>query len=419
MPSPRNAARKPPIVKVHALVLDILGVFSAVYMLARERMLERKCPELRGAAEFDDMAWKFQILTRHFALHRRRFERIPPHKRPDYAPEDRFEALQLMRLARWSVKEAARQLIVHLNTIRVWRRTLERRSNPELFFGRPPFNKIGDAVHWLVHEIRALCPEPEFGTRAIAMQIVRAGIQISRSSVQRFLRTKKPAPVASKQSVATKAREPRTPFNVLRPQAINRTWHLDLTTFDFLFVRFYVAALLDGFSRRLLALRVYRDAPSANDMLAVVRANIREHGAPRFVVTDGGTQFQARFKRGLKRRGVELIKGRDAKRFNGKVERFFRTLKGWKRLTLLAHTLFGVQPRLDIFRHWYNAERPMFGLKGKTPDEMWRGERPPKAQPILARDPQPQISIRRKRYGGDPNLVKLRIEIIRAVQRVA
>src|ERR1043165_2496864 len=91
-----------------------------------------------------------------------------------------------------------------------------------VFRGAAPFNKISGRVRWLVHEIRRLCPERKFGTRSIAMRLIRAGVQLSRASVQRILREKPPKPptprlLNSEQSV---------PHTILRPAAINRTWHL-------------------------------------------------------------------------------------------------------------------------------------------------------------------------------------------------
>jgi hypothetical protein len=71
------------------------------------------------------------------------------------------------------------------------------------------------------------------------MAIVRAGIQLSRSSVQRILREKKPVAPAPAKPVFTK--DPATdvkPHHILRPEKPNRTWHLDLMTVDFFWVRF-------------------------------------------------------------------------------------------------------------------------------------------------------------------------------------
>ncbi|MCZ7647424.1 MAG: hypothetical protein M5U26_19570 [Planctomycetota bacterium] len=43
----------------------------------------------------------------------------------------------------------------------------------------------------------------------------------------------------------------------------------------------------------------------------------------------------------------------------------------------------------------------------------------PRAEPILARGEQPAVSARRLHFGGDPNLVKLDIRVLRSVKRSA
>ena len=69
-----------------------------------------------------------------------------------------------------------------------------------------------------------------------------------------------PPPMPAKPRETTA--ESTIPDHILRPADINRTWHLDLTTLAFLWIRFYVAAIVDGFSRKLLAVKVYTDAPA-------------------------------------------------------------------------------------------------------------------------------------------------------------
>jgi len=92
------------------------------------------------------------------------------------------------------------------------------------------------------------------------MLLIRAGIQLSRSTVQRILREKKPAHPPMQALPQPKA-EAVPPHHILRPEVINRVWHLDLTTVELFLVRFYVAAVVDGFSRKLLALRSIKTRP--------------------------------------------------------------------------------------------------------------------------------------------------------------
>jgi transposase InsO family protein len=192
---------------------------------------------------------------------------------------------------------------------------------------------------------------------------------------------------------------------------------------NILWMRFYVAALIDGYSRKLLALRVYRDAPTTANLLALFRAAVREFGKPRFLVTDHGTQFRSRFRQAVKRMKVELVKGciRSCQ-FNGKAERFFKSFRIWQRVTLFAWRIPSIQCKLDVYREWFNHERPIFGLGCRTPDELWADADSPAqaAVPLRETDPlKPALDVRRVAYRGDPNLIQLDIQIVRSVKRSA
>jgi hypothetical protein len=89
-------------------------------------------------------------------------------------------------------------------------------------------------------------------------------------------------------------------------------------------------------------------------------------------------------------------------RFNGKVERFFRTLKLWQRMTLILCTETGIQKHLERFRGYYNAERVHQGIVGMTPNEKWEAMVRPERRKYLARDPEPvELRVIRKNYEGD------------------
>ena len=275
------------------------------------------------------------------------------------------------------------------------------------------WNRIDDAVRWATHELRRLCPEPEFGTRSIARQVLRASIQISRSTVQRVLREFKPVrphPLAKPAMALPLGKEPR---HLLAPKRIDRVWHVDLLTVQILWLRFNVAAILDGFSRRLLCLRVYRRTPRARDMAALVRRVAQQFGKPRFVITDHGTQFRRRFRSAMKKMDIIPVQARvRAPYLNGKLERAFRTFRVWWRLVLTGLTQRGIQRRLDHFGTWFNESRPHSALQGRTSQEAWEGRVLPEPVSIRARDQlQPQIEVRRSHYCGDPRLPVIEISL--------
>ena len=105
-----------------------------------------------------------------------------------------------------------------------------------------------------------MLPEREFGTRTIARHLLRAGLQISRSTVQRLLR---------EPDVEKPRHKPRPPMEkpfgikpdrLLTPGKPNQVWHSDITQIRILWFTYFVAAVLDGFSRKIMALKVSRGA---------------------------------------------------------------------------------------------------------------------------------------------------------------
>ncbi len=201
------------------------------------------------------------------------------------------------------------------------------------------------------------------------------------------------------------------PHHLLNPTKVNQTWQIDITILHLLWRRFTIAALLDGFSRRLLALRVYVGAAHSRDMIRLVRAAIQAFGQPRFIITDHGCQFRNQFKQGVQPSSV--VKGQvHCPSFNGKVERLFRTIRQWLRFTLLPLGQRAVQRRLHKYRSWYNTERPHSSLGFLTPEEAWQGIEPQKPIPIRAcEELRPMIDVRRSPYRGDPRLTIVRINI--------
>jgi transposase InsO family protein len=347
----------------------------------------------------------------------RRIGAMNSQRRPDVLPGDRFEVLRIMRLMGWSAQQAATRFVLHVNTIRDWKRKFLKREDVGGFFGPAPFNKLNEAVRWLVHEMRRMCPHLALGTRTIARMIVQAGLRISRSSVQRILR-EEPPKKRVRRAVAPGGTD-TIPYNVLAPRQTNRTWHLDLTVVTVLWCQFHIAALMDGFSRKLLTLRVFARTPTWKMMAALVRQAIIIYGKPRFLVTDHGCQFRRRFRKAVKQGlGIQPVRGKVRSwTFNGKVERFFRTMKLWWRLSLFpwAYDKLGMarkmQVRLDIFQDWFNTRRVHQALGGLTPEQVWTESSPPTAVAIRAGDPQPDINILRHRHRGDPHLPDLELEI--------
>ncbi|MCK6475107.1 MAG: transposase, partial [Planctomycetes bacterium] len=116
-----------------------------------------------------------------------------------------------------------------------------------------------------------------------------------------------------------------------------------------------------------------------------------------------------------------LVKGKVySPEFNGKAERWFRTLKVWQRISLLFCSVGRVQQRLDTHRDWYNQVRCHQALAGRTPEEAWNGSSRPPPQPILERDPlRPVVEVRINGFCDDLNLPVVKIEVLRNAKQAA
>lgn len=386
---------------------SVAVLFARSYMLARTRAVSHVSPMVRMLAMRDHAHSEAALLERELAVFRSHRRGRTPGRRPHYSPEERSEILQIGRLRGWSAREIAERFLVHPNTIRGWQRSLNQRRRAEQLIGEPPWNKLHDAVRGLVHEIRRLCPEREFGTRSIARHIIRAGIQISRTSVRRILEEERPNRHAQEACIEAPNSNISETGHLLRPYEPNRVWHTDLTEIRVLWARFQIAAVLDGYSRKLLALKAIRGTATTRDMLVIVRGAVRDvEAAPRFLITDRGTQFRRQFQDSVKPLGSTHVLCRvGGWQLNAKVERQFRTLKHWRRRVILPLRRRTLQRRLDTYRHWYNDLRPHAAHGALTPSDAMALRPPPRLMTFRRQDElEPVISVRRRHVRGDPYL---------------
>lgn len=380
------------------LVEGISTMFMHAYMRARTRAVVHPSPMVRMLAQRDHAFSDSVLLEREMAIFRLHRQRCPSKERAHYSPGERAEILQVMRLRGWTAKRTAERFVVHPNTIRNWQKAIRDKHNAERTVGEPPWNKIHEAVRWTVHEIRRLCPEREFGTRSIARNIVRAGIQISRASVRRILEED----MAKPNRRTSHVRRPITntaPDHLKNPRHPHHVWHLDITEFRVLWLRIHVVAIMDGFSRKIVTMRAFRRSVTTKQIVVLLDHAAEPAGCmPRFMITDHGYQFRYRFRHALRaRRVIPARSPVGTWQFNAKIERFFRSLKFWQRGTLLVPSVRLIQKRLDAYREWHNAHRPHAALELQTPNEAeWSIE---VAEPTVIRQrggAEPTIRVTRK-----------------------
>ena len=317
-----------------------------------------------------------------------RWDKLPDQRRPHYTPTQRFRILRIKHLLALSPEETARLFRVSAGTVYRWQ--AEMSGTPEqptigaTVRPTPPLRRYADVVH---HTLQAMAVLGFQGCEHIAAMLARVGWRLSASTVRRMLK----APVAA----PPPAPAPTQPTpRAVRAKYVNHVWMMDLTVVRGVFglFSFEIAAIIDVFSRFPVAVRAFRQAPSADELLLIVEAALRSHGRPRHFVSDQGPQFRDDgFRERLKIHRVEQRYGAVGKTGSVSIiDRFFRTLKEG----LLAHSwrpllLRDLERRLAPVLLHYALFRPHQALGGATPAEVYFGlepacrnaRHPPRGQP--------------------------------------
>jgi putative transposase len=162
----------------------------------------------------------------------------------------------------------------------------------------------------------------------------------------------------------------------------NQAWAMDITYIPMARGFVYLAAVVDWFSRRVLAWRVSITL-EVEFCLEAVEEALARYGKPETFNTDQGSQFtSAAFTGLLLENGIAIsMDGRDAWRDNVFVERLWRSVK-YEEVYLRAYDSVG-EARASIGRYldFYNGKRPHSSLDARTPDHAYFGNLP---QPAAA-----------------------------------
>jgi putative transposase len=156
---------------------------------------------------------------------------------------------------------------------------------------------------------------------------------------------------------------------VVRP---NQAWAMDITYIPMARGFVYLAAVVDWFSRRVLAWRV-SITMEVEFCLDALDEALARHGKPEIFNTDQGSQFtSAAFTGRLLDNAIAIsMDGRGAWRDNVFVERLWRSVK-YEEVYLRAYDSVG-EARMSIGRYltFYNHKRPHSGLDARTPDQAY------------------------------------------------
>jgi putative transposase len=152
----------------------------------------------------------------------------------------------------------------------------------------------------------------------------------------------------------------------------NQVWAMDITYIPMARGFVYLAAVMDWFSRRVLAWRLSITLDVEFCINAVEEALAR-HGRPDIFNTDQGSQFTSTaFTSLLLKHGIAIsMDGRGAWRDNVFVERLWRSVK-YEEVYLRAYDSVGeARASLGRYLDFYNRRRPHSSLDARTPEKAY------------------------------------------------
>jgi putative transposase len=161
---------------------------------------------------------------------------------------------------------------------------------------------------------------------------------------------------------------------VTRP---NQVWAMDITYIPMARGFVYLAAVVDWFSRRVLAWRLSITMEAAFCIEALEEALAR-HGKPQIFNTDQGSQFTSlTFTGVLIRNDIAIsMDGKGSWRDNVFVERLWRTVK-YEEVYLRAYeTVRKARASISRYFEFYNSRRPHSSLDRRTPDQVYFNQLP-------------------------------------------
>ena len=216
---------------------------------------------------------------------------------------------------------------------------------------------------------------PFYGTRRMTAHLKTLGFDVNRKRVRRLmhqlgLQTLYPKPNLSKAA----KQHPTYPY-LLRNLAIthaNQVWSTDITYLPVLKGHFYLVAIMDWYSRKVLSWRVSNTLDVAFCVDAL-KAAMEVHDKPEIFNSDQGSQFTStEFTQCLKEAEIKIsMDGRGRCHDNIFIERLWRSVK--YELIYIKEFKDGKEliKEVNEWFIWYNHERLHQSLEYQTPNQFY------------------------------------------------
>jgi putative transposase len=197
------------------------------------------------------------------------------------------------------------------------------------------------------------------------------GILVNRKRIQRLSRKMGLQTIFPKRNLSKQNHNYSVFPYLLRAVPIlgpNHVWSTDITYIRLHHGWVYLTAIIDWYSKAILAWRISNTLDRFFCIDALMEA-LERYGTPVFFNTDQGAQFtNPEWIETLKSAGIKIsMNGKGRAQDNLPIERFWRTLK-WDEVYLKDYeSMAAAKENIRRYIEKYNTVRPHASLEGRTP----------------------------------------------------
>ncbi|MBW8034776.1 MAG: transposase family protein [Planctomycetes bacterium] len=381
IPFPKDWPQYVKLAAIHSVALA-----HRVITYSRSFAINSSIERIRLAGELDSVQNEIALLQEELRIKDARMAKLPPRKRPQYAPQERMAILELKAARAWNLAETARTFMVDPETIASWMMRAAGCQDGLLQLSQP-VNKYPDYVRYIIQRLKMLCPT--MGKVRIAQVLARAGLHLSATTVGRIVK-EEPFPVKPDSDII----ESETKQRIVTARCSNHVWHVDMTTVSttgfwvpwmpFCLVQvwpfcWWVILVIDHFSRAVIGFAVLKKQPTADEVIAFMANTVFAVGrSPRHLISDQGSQFVSKDFRAWCSAEPRNIK----QRFGAigqygsiaVIERMMRSIKDeCTRRILVPLREDAIRREITLYTDWYNQNRPHQSLGGRIPMDVYFG----------------------------------------------
>jgi len=216
---------------------------------------------------------------------------------------------------------------------------------------------------------------PFAGSRRMVSELATRGYLVNRKRVQRLMRLMGIEAIGPKPGTSRANKRHKIYPYLLKDLKIdkpNQVWASDITYLPMSRGFAYLVAIIDVYSRKILAWQL-SNSLDVRFCLEALNEAIKHYGTPELFNTDQGAQFTSEtFTTLLLQHNIPIsMDGKGRWKDNVFIERFWRTLK-YEEVYLHAYSdLNDARTQLSLYMKYYNQQRTHSSLNDQTPESVY------------------------------------------------